>query len=257
MRIINVVKSVCRILFLLMLTSCAQQRTSFSGTGSLLVHRTAMPIQLDGHVDKPVWQQVKPIRFDIPREFQQQGQSLEEDGAARLLWDDRYLYVAFDFTDSDVVANGTEDDQEHHNLGDVGEIFLKPTDQTWYWEFHVTPRGYVSTYLHHGRGRFGLQGVNSHVKPRFIDAAAQVRGTLNDDRDRDERWTAEVAIPWSKLDGFGEKPDVKANWTILLARYNYTRYRTQATGPELSSWPVLSRASYHLVEQYAPLRLVP
>src|ERR1039457_2885081 len=98
MRIMNVAKSVYRILFLLMLTSCAQQRTSFSGTGSLLLHRTATPIQLDGHVDKPVWQQAKPVRFDIPREFQQQGQSLEEGGVARLLWDDQYLYVAFDFT---------------------------------------------------------------------------------------------------------------------------------------------------------------
>jgi len=223
----------------------------------LVCLRASSPIHIDGKLDEEAWRRAKPVALDIPRDQQQQGLTLEEKGTGRVLWDDEFLYVAFDFVDSDVVANGTDDDQEHHTLGDVAEIFLKPTDQTWYWEFHVTPAGHVSTYWYPGRGRFGLQGVNPHVKPRFIEAAAKVQGTLNNDRDRDEKWTAEVAIPWSKLDRLGEKPDVKANWTILLARYNYTRYRTQASGPELSSSPVLSRPSYHLVEQYAPLKLVP
>jgi hypothetical protein len=249
------------LLIVAMLMSQACQHVSPStfqhGAQEFVCSRASSPIHVDGKLDEEAWRQAIPLAFDIPRDQQQQGLTLEEKGTGRVLWDDQYLYVAFDFVDSDVVANGTEDDQEHHNLGDVAEIFLKPTDQTWYWEFHVTPAGYVSTYWHVGRGRFGLQGENSHIKPRFIQAAAQVHGTLNDWRDRDQGWTAEVAIPWSKLDRFGEKPDVKANWTILLARYNYTRYRTQATGPELSSWPVLSRAAYHLVEQYAPLKLVP
>lgn len=232
--------------------------TSWRVARELVCSRATSPIQVDGKLDEEAWRRATPLALDIPRDEQQRGLTLEEKGTGRVLWDDKFLYIAFDFIDSDVVANGTEDDQEHHNLGDVAEIFLKPIDQTWYWEFHVTPGGHVSTYLHHGRGRFGLQGgVDHHVKPRFIEAAAQIRGTLNDDRDRDEGWTAEVAIPWNKLDRLGEKPDVKANWTILLARYNYTRYRTQATGPELSSWPVLSQAAYHLVEQYAPLKLAP
>ena len=83
------------------------------------------------------------------------------------------------------------------------------------------------------------------------------RGTLNDWRDHDRRWTQEVAIPFDKLDRFGELSNRKDNWTILWAHYNYTRYRTQATGPELSSWPVLSRPFFHLVEEYAQLKLVP
>lgn len=245
------------LLLVAMLMSQGCQGPSGSGGGPLVVHRSATPIAVDGHVDKAVWQGVEAVRLDIPREQQQQGLTMEEGGTARLLWDEQYLYVAFDFVDSDVVANGTEDDQEHHNLGDVAEIFLKPAEQTWYWEFHVTPAGYVSTYWHVGRGRFGLQGVNSHVKPRFIEAAARVQGTLNDWHDRDQGWTAEVAIPWDKLDRFHERATPRENWTILVSRYNYTRYRVQATGPELSSWPVLSKPAFHLVEQYAPLKLVP
>ena len=223
----------------------------------LVVHHATVPIRVDGRLDKTAWQRAESVAFDVPGDPQQSGQTLEEKGIARLLWDDQFLYVAFEFTDSDVVALGTEDDQEHHALGDVAEIFLKPAEQTWYWEFHVTPAGYVSTYWYAGRGRWGLKGVDAHIKPRFIEAAAQVRGTLNDWRDRDQGWTAEVAIPLGKLDRFRERSNQKENWTILLARYNYTRYRNQATGPELSSWPVLSRPAYHLLEEYAQLKLVP
>jgi hypothetical protein len=235
----------------------ACQRTSAPRAEPLVVHRTATPIQLDGNVDKQVWQQVQPVRFDIPRELQQQGQSLEEGGTARLLWDDQYLYVAFDFVDSDVVALGKEDDLEQYQLGDVAEIFLKPTDQTWYWELHVTPAGFASTYWHVGRGRFGMRDPDGHVKPRFFRLAVRVHGTLNDWHDRDQGWTAEVAVPLDKLDRFHERADPRIGWTILLSRYNYTRYRVQATGPELSSWPDLSKPAFHLVEEYAPLKLVP
>ena len=220
-------------------------------------HRATSPIHVDGSLDEEAWQGARAVAFNLPQDQQHQRLILEENGTGRILWDDDFLYVAFTFMDSDVVAFGTNDDQDHHTLGDVAEIFLKPTDQTWYWEFHVTPAGYVSSYWNPGRGRFGLQGVDLHIRPRFIEAAARVQGTLNDDRDRDVKWTAEVAIPWAKLDRFGEMRDIKAHWTILLARYNYTRYRIQASGPELSSWPDLSRASYHLVEQYAPLKLAP
>ena len=257
MRVRSQKKSPHRVLLLAVLACSACQRTSLPRSGPLVVHRTATAIQLDGRVDKPVWQQVEPVRFDIPRELQRQGQSLEEGGTARLLWDDQNLYVAFDFVDSDVVALGKEDDLEQHQLGDVAEIFLKPAEQTWYWEFHVTPAGKASTYWHVGRGRFGMQNPDGHIKPRFFQLAVQVQGTLNDWHDRDQGWTAEVAIPFDKLDRFHERAGPQDNWTILLSRYNYTRYRVQATGPELSSWPVLPKPFFHLVEEYAPLKLVP
>jgi hypothetical protein len=227
-----------------------------TGPREVIVHRAPTPIQLDGRVDKAVWQGVTPVIFDVPREFQKLGQSMEERGSARLLWDDRFLYIAIEFTDSDLVALGKEDDEEHHSLGDVAEIFLKPAEQPWYWEFHVTPGQHASTYWHVGRGRFSLR-EDRHVRPRFFDFGVQLQGTLNNWRDRDKGWTAEVAIPFDKLDRDHERSSPRENWTILLARYNYTRYRTQATGPELSSWPCLSRASFHLVDEYAQLRLVP
>jgi hypothetical protein len=251
-------KAACRLLAMLtILATVGCQGSSRPDTGQLVAHRATGPIQLDGQLNESAWQQAQAVAFGVPRESQQQGLSLEEPGTARLLWDDRFLYIAFDFTDSDVVALGKEGDEGQQLSGDVAEIFLKRPEQTWYWEFHVTPTGFVTQNWCAGRGRWGLKDVDRRVNPPFIQVAPRVQGTLNDWHDRDQGWTAEVAIPFEKLDRFGELTNPKDNWTILLARYNYTRYRQQATGPELSSWPILSRPFYHLVEEYAQLKLVP
>ena len=252
------VRGVCQFLTALILMATGGcQRDQQLGARQLVVHKATTPIQLDGNLNEPDWQQAKAVTLDIPLEFQQQGQSLEEPGTARLLWDDRFLYIAFEFVDSDLIALGKEGEEGQQLSGDLAEIFLKQPEQTWYWELHVTPTGYITQNWNVGRGRWGLKDYDRRIGPQFVEVAPKLQGTLNNWRDRDQGWTVEVAIPFEKLDRFGELSNGKANWTILLGRYNYTRYRRQGTGPELSSWPILSRPFYHLVEEYAQLKLVP
>ena len=52
--------------------------------------------------------------------------------------------------------------------------------------------------------------------------------------------------------GHGAKFDNSANWTILLARYNYSVYLQKQ---ELTAFPQLSNVSWHIYEEYARLRL--
>ena len=61
-----------------------------------------------------------------------------------------------------------------------------------------------------------------------------------------------MAIPIKELTVHGAKFDNSANWTILLARYNYSAY---LQGAELSAYPQLSNVNWHLYEEYAKLRL--
>ncbi len=227
-------------------------------SAAIEAHRASGPLKIDGNLDEPAWRKAPPVPFTlaVAPSMRNKVRELEGKGSVRLLYDDQHLYLGFEFEDADVVDFSKRDDQELFTMSDVAEIFLKPSDQTWYWEFHVTPTGKVSAYWWPGRGRLGLAGPTSHVTPRFIQAAAKVRGTINDWRDRDEGWTAEVAIPVAKLYRDGSSKTLGPNWTILVSRYNYSRYRMQATGPELSSAPALSEANYHLVEEYARLRLV-
>ncbi len=223
-------------------------------------HRAASPITIDGRLDEPAWGQASPIPYHLlmPGQKQPNVRKLEEPGTVRLLWDDRFLYLGFEFTDTDVVDFSKQDNQRLYSVSDVAEIFLKPSDQTWYWEFHVTPTGKVATYFWPGRGWVGLpmEEAGVVVSPRFLQVATRVQGTVNDWHDRDEGWVAEVAIPIEKLYRDGSSKRLGPNWTILLGRYNYSRYRQRATGPELSSVPALSQPNYHLTDEYARLRLV-
>jgi hypothetical protein len=242
----------------LSLTGCQSMPKSSPSFSQIDVKRAAGPIMVNEGLDEAVWSQAKPIPFKLvanPSERKRIG-NVEGKGSVRLLHDDRNLYVAFTFEDADVVDLSKEDDQELCTLSDVGEIFLKPLDETWYWEFHVTPKGRISTYWWPGRGRLGLVGTQPHVKPRFIRVATRTQGTINNGRDRDHGWTALVAIPFAKLDRYGSPKDPHARWSILLSRYDYSRYRLKGTGPELSAASPLSEPNYHLVDEYPRLRLL-
>ena len=86
-------------------------------------------------------------------------------------------------------------------------------------------------------------------------AAHCASGTLNDWRDRDNYWTAEMAMPVNDLKSFGDSFGAETDWRILIARYDYSRYNN-SKGPEYSSSPALSQTNFHLHEDYAILKLV-
>lgn len=210
-------------------------------------------IILDGKLDEAVWQDAEVYQTNLSLDRQAKGDSLIEGGKVRYAWDDTNLYVAIDFIDSDVVAEGTEDQLHHYKLGDLAEVFIKPADYPWYWELYATPRGNKTTFFFPSKGLFGLPSCFEYqFKKDQLQVAAQINGTLNDYRDRDTNWMAEFVIPISELTSRGEKfgPDTK--WKIFVGRYNYSYY---LKAKELSMSPALPVTSYHLIDSYATLIL--
>lgn len=197
------------------------------------------------------WDRCVKVELDIPLNRTRDGAKLEEKGSARFLRDDTFFYVRFDLEDADIVALGDRDGLKHYVLGDVAEVFLWPEDETWYGEVHLTPAGKVTTYWYAGRGRLGLPEDAAPLAPSDIVSQARVRGTLNDWKDRDAGWTAILAIPWAKISPDGRPSG--GRWRVLVARYNFGRYRTGGSGPELSSWPPVSAPNFHLLEEFARL----
>jgi hypothetical protein len=191
----------------------------------------------------------------VGRQLQEQIEKkkvLQEAGQVQLAWDDQYFYVGIKYCDSDIVAEGQKDQLHHYSLGDVGEVFLKPEDCSWYWELYVTPTGKKTSFWFPGRGRLGLPSCFEYSCG--LKVAAQVCGTLNHWQDRDEYWTGEIAMPIKDLTAQGAKFGPGTHWRILIARYNYSRYLA-TPGPELSMTPSLRAVNYHLHEDYAVLRL--
>lgn len=224
----------------------------YAARPEMVAKYTETPVKVDGVLDDEAWETAVAYPLHLGLDQLEQGNTLHEPGEVRLTWDDEFLYVGVLFHDSDIVAEGVKDQEHHYLTGDLAEVFLKPDANTWYWELYVTPHSKKTHLWFPGSGRLGLKSSEDNDMELYV--AAQCQGTLNDWRDRDESWTAEMAIPIRELKRYGDDFGPEAAWTILVARYNYSRY-LPLRGPELSMTPQLPITSFHYHDGYAALRL--
>lgn len=243
-------------LILFVLSGCASQNQAAHKrcpAGAIMEAKyTSTPIKIDGKLDDAAWKNAAVYNMNLPADQAVDGKQLENGGEVQMAWDDEYFYLGIKFYDGDIVAEGDKDQQMHYQLGDLCELFLKPADNSWYWELYVTPRSKKSNFWFPGWGRLGLPG-NFEYECN-LKVAAQNAGTVNNWQDKDKYWTGEMAMPIKDLTAHGGAFGSGADWRILVARYNYSRYLNNQ-GPEYSTAPKLSATNYHLLPEYAILRL--
>jgi hypothetical protein len=211
---------------------------------------TPTPIKLDGSLDDPAWKNACVYTMYLPADVKEK--CLAENGEVRLAWDDQYLYIGVKYYDSDIIAEGRQDQLMHFELGDLCEVFVKNDHFTWYWELYGTPLGYKTNLFFPGSGHCGLPSAKNYKCG--LKVAAQVKGTVNNWKDKDDYFTVELAMPIKDLTALGGSFGPGEPWRILVARYNYSRY-IDMRGPELSSSPKLAETNYHLLKGYARLCL--
>lgn len=214
---------------------------------------TPAAVRVDGLLDDPVWREAPSYALHLPLDRGGEAARPQAGGSVQLAHGQGRLYVALNFTDRDVVNEAQEDQGRLYEQGDTAEVFLKPEGARWYWELYVTPHGKKSTFWFPSQGRLGLPSNFAYAME--LEAAAHVRGTLNQWRDTDQGWTGEMAIPVRELERHGDAFPGKG-WRILISRYNYS-VQLEGKGAELTAAPRLPRTDFHLLDAYAPLRLAP
>ena len=261
MNLKNLLKSAGAVLLALGLNACST--VGMHSRPEAVATYVSRSIPVNGKLDDPAWYKTpayplvhadEQFTRSLPeiRDFFKNG--VVEPGKVRLLWNNKYLYVGVEFTDTDIVAEGTADQTHLYSSGDTVEVFLKPAEKTWYWELYATPHGKKTSYFYPGRGLLGLpSGFSATPALKGMSAAAHYKGTLNNSWDKDKKWTAVIAIPLDELGMAGEKLDQKTPWLILVARYNYGRYLAWC---ENTSFPRLSKFNNHAHGDYARLKLV-
>lgn len=226
----------------------------------IIAKHISRPLNMDGKMSDPAWAQAPVYSLELPLKIYSNqpesmqkllGTVLKEKGSVKLLWNDEYLFVGARFEDSDVVADGKKDQTIHCTTGDLIEVFLKPEIDTYYWEIYGTPYNKKTCIFYPGRGRHFLPSDLEYNCSDII-VKTSIDGTFNNWKDRDVGWTVELAIPVKMLTEFGAKFDNSTKWTILVARYNYSRYLPLK---ELSAFPLISNANFHISEEYARLNL--
>jgi Carbohydrate family 9 binding domain-like len=227
-----------RLVLASLLLACGCSRAC--GRGPYLVHRAAAPLRIDGILDEPAWNRSEKAG---PFVRSTDGKPASAATVARLLWDERALYVAFQAEDSDVSTPFERDDDPLYT-SNVVEIFLNPSgDLTRYVEIEVAPSNALFDASFVGRRQNMDRSWSSHARH-----AVRVDGTLNDSRDVDRGWTVELAIPFEMLPG-SPRPRTGDEWRFNLYRLRQPPGEGQALSPPLVP-------DFHALDRFATLRFV-
>lgn len=201
-------------------------RSSLPPISGYEVHRAGSRISVDGVLDEASWKQAPVIQYRFPWEKQT---GARQSTTARMLWDDKYLYIAWEAEDTDIVAHyGSPDDPTY--LDDAVELFINPDPkQNWYYGLEINARATVYDYFYAFPTKL-LKRVNFEG----IQIASYIRGTMNVRGDTDRGWTIELAVPWRnfiELAPDGNAPKAGATWTA-----NFNRWDGVAPDRRLSQW---------------------
>ena len=171
------------------------------------VKRAAGAIAIDGKVQEAAWQTAAPLEFVFPWAFQK---GARQKTIARLLRDDRYLYVAYECDDADITATLEHRDDPTYR-DDAVELFINPKpSQSNYFGLEMNARGTLYDYF--------------YLFPEFL----LKRFDFTDVRVRTARtakgWSLELALSWADFEGLGtgKLPAPGEVWTANLNRWDGT-----------------------------------
>lgn len=221
------------------------------------------PVVVDGKLDDEVWARAELLGPFVAakdgRSVLRLGDGSEEPLAAtyaRVAWDRRALYVAFECADDDVWAREVGRDDPGLPADEVVEVFVDDggDERTWY-EFELSPAGVLydlfvlrpASPLDHDPGQPFLPFPRWSASE--VEVAVQVQGEVTFVKDRlapraagsaDRGWTAELAIPWvvfknAVTPNANTKrkvvPEPGEPWRIALYRIERPRPTPEAIGP--------------------------
>ncbi len=158
-------------------------------------YRTATPITIDGKGNEQAWQLAKAT--DDFEDISGEGHPKPYYPTyAKLLWDDKYLYVLGNITDADLAAQLMQRDTIVYHDNDF-EVFIDPTgDGHNYFEIEVNQLGTIFDLSIEKPYRAPSRGfIQFQWNCPGLQCAIHLDGTLNDPTNRDKGWTVEMAIP--------------------------------------------------------------
>lgn len=227
----------------LLLSACSRASRTRDGLAVYVVHRAAGPIVVDGILAEPAWDKAEKAG---PLVRSLDGKPCTAMTEARLLWDDTNLYLAFLAEDRNLSTPFTKDDQPLYT-SNVVEAFLNPSgDLKRYDEIELSPANVLFDASFTGR----RQGMDLAWSSR-AQHAVHLDGTLNDARDVDRGWSAELAIPFAALTGNPKPhPEKGDEW-----RFNLYRLRQGPGEPgEGQAYSAPLVGDFHNLDRFAYLR---
>lgn len=207
-------------------------------------------ILVDGKLTEPAWASAAQTGGFVNVSTGKADPASPIQGSAKLLWDDKALYVAFEVTDKDIVGGFNKTDVDPHLwTKDTVEIMIDPDgngDNKDYYEIQVGPQNLVfdSQFDNYNlpkggpEGPFGNQDWQSKLK-----SAVVVDGTLDKEGDEDKGYTVELSIPWTSFDKAKTKPPALGDtWRI--------NFYAMQNNSGVAWSPILGKGNFHKASQF-------
>jgi hypothetical protein len=205
----------------------------------------ASKIKLDGKLDEAVWAEATATSELVNT---MNGSAAEPRVTVKSAYDAENLYVAFDVAD-DLLKTKFEKNDDHLWEEDCVEIMVDPDgDGKNYFELQVSPanKSFDTRYETRRHPRpFGHMDWNSGLV-----SGVQLRGKLND-ADKDEGYTAEIAIPWTAFaagEPKHEAPKAGDTW-----RVNFYVMDKRENGMRAVGWSPPRVGDFHVPRRFGKL----
>ncbi len=160
---------------------------------------------IDGNLDDASWQSAPRADFLFPWASQSGD---KQPTTARLLWDEKHLYVGYECVDQDITAQYTRRDDPTYK-DDAVEIFLNPGPrQTYYYGLEMNSNAVLYDYY--------------FVFPRYLMKRFDMAGIQLKTSRTAAGWQLELAIPWENFEELAPKlpPALGSEWRISLNRWD-------------------------------------
>jgi hypothetical protein len=194
-------------------------------------YRTHTPIRIDGKLDDPAWKKAKWTSDFVDIEGAAKPTPRFRT-RAKMLWDDKYLYIAAELEEPNVIGTLTKHDSVIFKDNDF-EMFIKPLPESEsYYEFELNA-------LNTGWDLFLPKPYNQDGKADSswdiagLKTAVAVQGTLNHPGDTDHGWTLEIAYP---LNAFNSRQHVPLPKPGTVWRINFSRVEWTPGNPKEDNW---------------------
>jgi hypothetical protein len=228
-----------------------------------ICYRATAPLVIDGRLDEASWRAAAWSEAFVDIE----GDARPRPSLAtrlKMLWDDRYLYVAAEMEEPDLWATLTTRDSVIYQDNDF-ELFIDPDGDTHeYYELEINALNTVWDLMLIRPYRDGGPAINAW-DIAGLKTAVHTRGTLNRPGDVDQGWTVEIAMPWTVLRQAA--PEARAprdgeQWRMNFSRVQWQRdakggryvKRTDANGVALPEnnwvWSPQGAVAMHMPERW-------
>lgn len=189
-----------------------------------VAYRTGTNVQIDGRLEESCWKNapwtddfadIEGYNMPVPLHRTR----------AKILWDDRFLYVGAELEEPHIWATYTQNESIIFNENDF-EIFIDPDGDTHnYYELEINALGTKWDLLMVKPYRNGGPAISSW-EIIGLQIGIHHEGTINNSEDIDTLWSVEIALPWEVLFEAAprkRKPEPGDQWRLNFSRVQWQR----------------------------------